>query len=513
MIPTANPAQEVLNRLRHVKPVGRDKWTALCPAHSDRRPSLCIGIGRTGKVVMKCQAGCSYAAVRDALRLTDADLQPDPKTSVRTGRQVAAVYDYTDEAGSLLFQVLRYIPKAFSQRRPDGAGGWLNNLNGVRPVLYHLPDVLAAVRANVAVYIVEGEKDADTLRRSGFVATTAPGGAGKWRTEFNALFTGAEVVIVPDNDGEQNTGRRHGEQIARALHKTARFVRVITLPDGHKDVSAYLAAGGTADTLRALVTAALPSRPLDASMQPVLKGLGEALQGLPVQIEADGLPTLTPGAGIGDVTAAIRKAEVFRRKSNVVIGLFIGALGDQAANTHGAQKQWAVTAFGESKAMYQRLRECISVYRAWRGIFDINTHQASWQSLLLGARRIFTEADRRDMVQRPKMPTGPELAAEIERRIAAKNAGALDVPAGQQIEHLLAALVQQQGESFVIALLSRAVVDFSPLEKLFQNALAEPEHSTPYVIHTLVTTNGGGICSESLQIADDESDPWADEIL
>ena len=37
--------------------------------------------------------------------------------------RIAAIYDYTDEGGKLLFQVLRHQPKAFKQRRPDGRGG------------------------------------------------------------------------------------------------------------------------------------------------------------------------------------------------------------------------------------------------------------------------------------------------------------------------------------------------------------------------------------------------------
>lgn len=34
------------------------------------------------------------------------------------GKSIVATYDYTDEAGELLFQVLRLVPKDFRQRRP-----------------------------------------------------------------------------------------------------------------------------------------------------------------------------------------------------------------------------------------------------------------------------------------------------------------------------------------------------------------------------------------------------------
>ena len=72
---------------------------------------------------------------------------------------IVCAYDYTDEAGNLLFQCVRYAPKDFSQRRPDCSGGWIGNLKGVRRVLYRLPAVIAAQ----IVFIVEGEKDADAL--------------------------------------------------------------------------------------------------------------------------------------------------------------------------------------------------------------------------------------------------------------------------------------------------------------------------------------------------------------
>jgi hypothetical protein len=69
-------------------------------------------------------------------------------------------YDYIDERGELLFQVCRYDPKAFSQRRPDGNGGWLNGkgcMDGVRRVLYRLPELLEAVACGHPVFVVEGE--------------------------------------------------------------------------------------------------------------------------------------------------------------------------------------------------------------------------------------------------------------------------------------------------------------------------------------------------------------------
>jgi len=59
-------------------------------------------------------------------------------------KRIIATYDYKDESGKLLYQAVRYEPKDFRQRRPDGKGGWIWNLEGVRRVLYRLEELLRA---------------------------------------------------------------------------------------------------------------------------------------------------------------------------------------------------------------------------------------------------------------------------------------------------------------------------------------------------------------------------------
>ncbi len=154
--------------------------------------------------------------------------------AVPAKRRIVATYDYTDEAGRVLFQCVRYEPKDFRQRQPDGKGGSTWNLKGVRLVLYRLPEVVKASE----VWIVEGEKDCDTLATLGLCATCNPLGAEKWRDEYNEALHGKSVVIVPDNDAP---GRRHGEQVARVLHGVAASVKIVKLPDTVKDASDYVA--------------------------------------------------------------------------------------------------------------------------------------------------------------------------------------------------------------------------------------------------------------------------------
>lgn len=81
---------------------------------------------------------------------------PGPASNGRP-REVSA-YDYTDAAGSLLYQTVRYDPKEFRPRRPDGRGGWAWSLQGVRRVLYRLPEPAEDLAAGRTVLVVEGEK-------------------------------------------------------------------------------------------------------------------------------------------------------------------------------------------------------------------------------------------------------------------------------------------------------------------------------------------------------------------
>jgi hypothetical protein len=180
----------------------------------------------------------------------------------RHAADIAAVYDYHDAGGRLLFQVVRKIPKKFVQRRPDGNGGWISNLQGVRRVLYHLPELVKAQPGSI-VFIAEGEKDVDRLRQSCLTATTCPGGADKWREEYNQYFRGLHVVVVADNDPQatdgagkllfhpdgrpKHTGQDHAADVGRALRGIAASVTVLSLPE--KDVSDWLHACGTTDEL------------------------------------------------------------------------------------------------------------------------------------------------------------------------------------------------------------------------------------------------------------------------
>jgi len=225
----------------------RPKWNgasfhARCPAHDDHRDSLTGSRGDDGRALLNCHAGCAFDQIVAALGLTMSDLF-ERRNGNGAKREVAA-YDYTDEAGTLLFQVVRFEPKDFRQRRPDVAGGWAWKLGKTRRVLYRLPEVIATVQDGGTIYLTEGEKDADAINAlpdGNMLATTNPGGAGKWRPEFPEVLRGAAVVIVQDKD---DAGRRHARQVAASLKGVAASTRIVEAQVG-KDAADHLASGHT----------------------------------------------------------------------------------------------------------------------------------------------------------------------------------------------------------------------------------------------------------------------------
>ncbi len=237
-------------------------WQARCPAHDDDRPSLSVHAGDDGRVLLNCHAGCGFADVLTALDLETRDLFPDngqagDKAAV-TKRRIVETYPYADERGKLLYQVVRFDPKGFAQRRPDG-DDWIWNLRGVRRVLYRLPELLKA-ESGCVVYVIEGEKDVDRLRAVGMIATCNAGGAAKWKHVDDSPLHGRHVVVIPDNDGP---GIRHAHQVAAALHGKAASVKVLgpLVKIEHGDVSDWLDADNDPDDLDRLAVEAQEWKP------------------------------------------------------------------------------------------------------------------------------------------------------------------------------------------------------------------------------------------------------------
>ncbi|MGO8989082.1 MAG: AAA family ATPase [bacterium] len=219
--------------LPNLKKAGTHQYKSLCPFHEEKDASFninsedgtyfCHGCGKKGN------AFHFYAKTHQL-----DDRYHFPKilkgiasdfgiTSTEQERKVVKTYDYVDQQGNLLFQVCRYEPKDFRARRPDGKGGWIENLDGVKRVPYRLPELIKAETACV----VEGEKDADSLHMLGFVATTFPLGSRSYRSEYSEYLEGKNIVLFPDND---IAGREYMLKIASCVNGGSRSLKWVDLP-------------------------------------------------------------------------------------------------------------------------------------------------------------------------------------------------------------------------------------------------------------------------------------------
>lgn len=252
---TMAPIDRVLDALRYDGQRGGHTFKCLCPAHDDSKESLSVTVGKNGLVLLHCHAGCETKKVVAALGLTFADLAfPKHQPPQAAKSTIVATYDYIDAAGKLQYQVVRYEPKRFNQRRPLPNGEWLYKLGNVERLLYRLRELLNAPK-DQWVFVVEGEKDVDNLIQVRIVATTNAQGVDKWQPHFNQWLAGRRVCILPDND---DAGHKHGHHIAAQLLGIAHEVKLVELPGLPRkgDVSDWLAAGGSAQQLQALAEAA-----------------------------------------------------------------------------------------------------------------------------------------------------------------------------------------------------------------------------------------------------------------
>ena len=249
---------EILARFPDAKKSGNG-WTAKCPVHDDRTPSLSISEGDDGRTLLNCFVGCDPKDICAKLGLKMSDLFADKPKRNGHAKRIVTAYPYHDASGNVLFEVVRFKPKDFRQRKPDATApdGWTWNTKGVEKVLFRLPEILRDVQGGKFIFLCEGEKDALAMAQRGFPSTCNPGGAGKWLDSYTATLRGADVVIVADRD---KTGREHAQLVAGKLHGVAKSIRILELPDTHgksvKDAFDFFAAGGMAETIFELVDTA-----------------------------------------------------------------------------------------------------------------------------------------------------------------------------------------------------------------------------------------------------------------
>lgn len=228
-------------------------YVAKCPAHEDSNASLSLR-EKNGRWAVKCFAGCEFDRIvslcPEEIRSAIRGSRPEIAVGRASRREVCA-YRYVDEKGELLYECVRFDPKAFRPRRPyekDPKEMW--KLGGVRRVLYHLRDVNRAIKGGQKICLCEGEKDVDSLRALGQYATTNISGAASFTRDLAEQLRGASVTIFEDQD---DAGKERTEKLVRLLRGVAKEIHVARDPAllEHKDVSDYIASLPPGSELRA----------------------------------------------------------------------------------------------------------------------------------------------------------------------------------------------------------------------------------------------------------------------
>lgn len=245
---------------------GGRKFKLVCPFHTEKTPSCsvddekglfqCFGCKAAGSVidlVMRLD-GINFKTAVEKLGGTTGFSQPKQPTTPKSDKQIKAIYHYTDENGKDLYEVVRYEPKDFRQRHRNESGDWVWNMDGVTRVLYHLPEIIPAE----LVVLVEGEKDADSLRLLGYTASCNVGGAGKWLDGYTDALKGKAVVLCGDNDAP---GREHVELVTKSIAGKVKTTQTIFPPASCKDVSDWIASFGDTTTAKAAIQAAIDNAP------------------------------------------------------------------------------------------------------------------------------------------------------------------------------------------------------------------------------------------------------------
>lgn len=78
--------EPILERLQKVKQTKPGQWVACCPAHNDKSPSLAIKQSDSGKILIKCWAGCAIHDIMSAIGMELQDLFPDQVEYKRESR-------------------------------------------------------------------------------------------------------------------------------------------------------------------------------------------------------------------------------------------------------------------------------------------------------------------------------------------------------------------------------------------------------------------------------------------
>jgi hypothetical protein len=136
-----NPIENVLRRLESVRQRQTGQWSARCPAHDDRGPSLSIRETPDGAVLMHCFAGCEAGAIAATIGIELSDLFPPRVSAGHEPRRTAsaltagqALEVLSDEATLIAMEGTRigkgFVPTSADLERIRRAAGRINHIRG-----------------------------------------------------------------------------------------------------------------------------------------------------------------------------------------------------------------------------------------------------------------------------------------------------------------------------------------------------------------------------------------------
>ncbi len=231
-----------------------DKAQCQCPAHDDKHASLTITKGRKC-TLFYCHAGCTVDEILEAAGIEKKDTfyDAEPRSpnwrayiESRERRRIEAVYTYVTINGAYAFTKIRLEGKKILYGRMEN-DRFIYGLPRDTPrksykAFYGSVQALnKAISEGRPIFIPEGEKDVDTLKKQGYTAFTY-GGVNDWQSDFATLVQGADVYILADND---EPGKRVAETIQNDIKAVAKSSKIIVpMPDMPKaDISDFFQAG------------------------------------------------------------------------------------------------------------------------------------------------------------------------------------------------------------------------------------------------------------------------------
>jgi putative DNA primase/helicase len=207
-----------------------------------------VNKGTAIKILLGEQEHQGEKYVPTAKNLPSLSKKEPKRTKYFKGKGEVARYDYKDAEGNLKYIKVKWLDKDGKKQFTayENVNGTLLSGRGQSvSIPYNLEEVLRA--GEESIYILEGEKDVETLRSLGLIATTG-GSSSDWMQAFNEYFEGKNVVIIPDCDVP---GKRYSEKITENIKDIVKTLKVVNLGlvDGG-DVTDYLNMFGKNELLK-----------------------------------------------------------------------------------------------------------------------------------------------------------------------------------------------------------------------------------------------------------------------